>query len=231
VVGSKRLDISKPVLLTSVGVGLATGLYGISFGALSSAAGLDFWQTMVLSLLMFSGGSQFAFVAVVSGGSPALAAAVTSAWLMGIRNGFYAVRMGPILKLVGAKKLVAALLTIDESTAVSVAQESAKEQRQGFWLTGAAVFGFWNSATAVGALLGQAMGDPRLWGMDAAAAAAFVGLIWPRLRERQSLIVALLAIGLAVFSAPFVPNGIPVLIAGLGAIVFGLFNWFGGKND
>lgn len=224
------MAVSKSVLATSVGVGLATGLYGISFGALSSAAGLDFWQTMVLSLLMFSGGSQFAFVAVVSGGSAALAAAVTSAWLMGIRNGFYAVRMGPILKLVGAKKLVAALVTIDESTAVSVAQDSPKEQRQGFWLTGAAVYLFWNSATALGAVLGQGMGDPKTWGMDAAAAAAFVGLIWPRLKERQSLVVALIAVGLAVVSAPFVPAGIPVLIAGAGAVIVGIFDWFGGKK-
>lgn len=224
------MAVSKSVLATSVGVGLATGLYGISFGALASAAGLDFWQTMVLSLLMFSGGSQFAFVAVVSGGSAAFAAAVTSAWLMGIRNGFYAVRMGPILKLVGAKKLVAALVTIDESTAVSVAQDSPKEQRQGFWLTGAAVYLFWNSATALGAVLGQAMGDPKTWGMDAAAAAAFVGLIWPRLKERQSLVVALIAVGLAVVSAPFVPAGIPVLIAGAGAVIVGIFDWFGGKK-
>ncbi len=224
------MAVSKSVLATSVGVGLATGLYGISFGALSSAAGLDFWQTMVLSLLMFSGGSQFAFVAVVSGGSAALAAAVTSAWLMGIRNGFYAVRMGSILKVVGAKKLVAALVTIDESTAVSVAQDSPKEQRQGFWLTGAAVYLFWNSATALGAVLGQAMGDPKTWGMDAAAAAAFVGLIWPRLKERQSLVVALIAVGLAVVSAPFVPAGIPVLIAGAGAVIVGIFDWFGGKK-
>lgn len=224
------MAVSKPVLMTSMGVGLATGLYGISFGALSSAAGLDFWQTMALSLLMFSGGSQFAFVAVISGGSTALAAAITSAWLMGIRNGFYAVRMGPILKLVGAKKLVGALVTIDESTAVGIAQDSVKEQRQGFWLTGAAVYLFWNSATAAGALMGQAMGDPRMWGMDAAAAAAFVGLIWPRLMERQALIVALLAIGLAVVSAPFVPAGVPVLIAGAGAIFVGFFDWFGGNK-
>lgn len=221
---------NKSVLMTSLGVGFATGLYGISFGALSSAAGLDFWQTMVLSLLMFSGGSQFAFVAVVSGGSSALAAAVTSAWLMGIRNGFYAVRMGPILKLIGAKKLVGALVTIDESTAVGIAQDSVKDQRQGFWLTGAAVYLFWNAATAIGAILGQAIGDPRTWGMDAAAAAAFVGLIWPRLKERQSLVVALIAIGLAAISAPFVPAGIPVLIAGAGAILVGTFDWFGGKK-
>ena len=222
---------AKGVLSTSIGVGLATGFYGISFGALSAAAGLDLWQTMVLSLLMFSGGSQFAFVAVLSSGSSAIAAAVTSAWLLGIRNGFYAVRMGPILRVVGLKRIVAAMVTIDESLAVSTAQEQARDQRRGFWFTGAAVYVFWNLATFAGALLGEALGKPEQWGLDAAAAAAFVGLIWPRLREHQSLAVALVAFAVAALISPYVPSGVPVLAAGLVAVVFGLTNWFGKSTE
>jgi len=226
-------NFNKNLLTTSVGVGLATGFYGISFGALSSAAGLDLWQTMALSLLMFSGGSQFAFVAIAAGGSPALAAAITSAWLLGIRNGFYSVRMVPILKVFGAKKLAAAMLTIDESMAVGTAQELEEDQRRGFWWTGMAVYVFWNAATFVGALVGQSLGSPEQWGLDAAAAAAFVGLIWPRLRERQALIVAVIALGVATFVSPYVPAGMPVLLAGGVAVLFGVFNWFGvrGRDD
>lgn len=173
------------VISTSVGVGLATGLYGVSFGALSVAAGLDVWQTQVLSLLMFSGGSQFAFIGIIAAsglGSVAIGAAVVSAWLLGIRNGFYAVRMAPILERVGLQKLIPALLTIDESTAVATAQSETSDQRKGFWFTGLAVFVFWNLATLLGAFLGDAIGDPATWGLDAAAAAAFLGLIWPRLK-------------------------------------------------
>ncbi len=44
----------------SFAVGLAVAAYGVSFGALAVASGLDVWQTCVLSLFMFSGGSQFA---------------------------------------------------------------------------------------------------------------------------------------------------------------------------
>lgn len=222
---------AKGLLATSVGVGLATGFYGISFGALSAAAGLDLWQTMALSLMMFSGGSQFAFVAVISGGSSAIAAAVTSAWLLGIRNGFYAVRMGPILRLLGLKRYVGAMVTIDESLAVATAQEKVADQRRGFWWTGAAVYVFWNLATFLGARLGEALGKPEVWGLDAAAAAAFVGLIWPRLRERQSLIVAIVAFIVATAVAPFVPSGLPVLLAGAVAIIFGFTNWFGKNAD
>ncbi len=221
------------VFSTSVGVGLATGLYGVSFGALSVAAGLDVWQTQVLSLLMFSGGSQFAFIGIIAAsglGSVAIGAAVVSAWLLGIRNGFYAVRMAPILERVGLQKLIPALLTIDESTAVATAQSETSDQRKGFWFTGLAVFVFWNLATLLGAFLGDAIGDPATWGLDAAAAAAFLGLIWPRLKERQALAVAALSMVVAVVLTPSLPAGVPVLVAGAIAIVFGIFNWLAVKD-
>jgi predicted branched-subunit amino acid permease len=211
----------------SVGVGLATGLYGISFGALSTAAGLDVWQTQVLSLLMFSGGSQFAFIGVIAAGGPAAAgAAVASAWLLGVRNGFYAVRMNSVLQTFGLKRFVSAQLTIDESTGVSTSQESIANQRKGFWITGISVFVFWNLLTLLGAILGNALGDPKVWGLDAAAAAAFLGLLWPRLKERQSLAVAALAFLVAVVTTPTLPAGIPVILAGVVAVVVGLFNFF-----
>jgi 4-azaleucine resistance transporter AzlC len=216
-----------PVTTMSVGVGLATGLYGISFGALATTAGLDVWQTQVLSLLMFSGGSQFAFIGVLAAGGPAaVGAAVVSAWLLGVRNGFYAVTMNPILRLTGWKRVVGAQLTIDESTGVATSQESLPDQRKGFWITGISVFIFWNLLTLLGALLGDALGDPKVWGLDAAAAAAFLGLLWPRLKERQSLAVAALAFLVAVVSTPSLPAGVPVMLAGLVAVVVGLFNLF-----
>lgn len=220
-----------PVTTMSVGVGLATGLYGISFGALATTAGLDVWQTQVLSLLMFSGGSQFAFIGVIAAGGPAaVGAAVVSAWLLGVRNGFYAVNMNPILRLTGWKRVVGAQLTIDESTGVATSQESLADQRKGFWVTGVSVFIFWNLMTLLGALLGDALGDPKVWGLDAAAAAAFLGLLWPRLKERQSLAVAALAFLVAVVTTPSLPAGVPVMLAGLVAVVVGLFNLFERKE-
>ncbi|MFM1785362.1 MAG: hypothetical protein RLZZ108_386 [Actinomycetota bacterium] len=213
------------LLATSVGVGLATGLYGISFGALSVAAGLDIWQTQVLSLLMFSGGSQFAFVGVLaSGGAGAVSSAVISAWLLGIRNGFYAVRMSPILSLRGWRVPVAAQLTIDESTAVAISRDGVSEQRKGFWLTGLSVFVFWNLLTLLGAILGSNIGNPEQYGLDAAAAAAFVGLVWPRLKDLFSSVSAVIAIVVAVVASIWFPPGVPVILAGL--VVVALANLF-----
>lgn len=202
------------VISMSLGVGLATGLYGISFGALSSAAGLSLWQTQVLSLVMFSGGSQFALIGVLAGsGVAGTAPAIISAWLLGIRNGFYALRLNGVLSVPITLRAVAAQLTIDESNAVSAAQASSKDSKIGFWLTGAAVFIFWNLFTFVGALLGSIAGDPAQWGLDAAAAAAFLGLLWPSLKNLNSNLVALFAVIFTLTLVPFVPNGIPVIVA------------------
>jgi len=233
----EKMAKQSSVTSISIGVGLATGLYGISFGALSVAAGLDIWQTQVLSLLMFSGGSQFAFVGVIAAaggagvGTAGVGAAIISAWLLGIRNGFYAVRLAPILNRVGLGKLVPAMLTIDESTAVSTSQAEHKNQVRGFWLTGAAVFVFWNLMTLAGAILGDALGDPSKWGLDAAAAAAFLGLLWPRLKERQAVAVAAAALIIATAATPFLSAGVPVLLAGVAAVAVGSFNWFANKSE
>jgi predicted branched-subunit amino acid permease len=218
------------VTAVSLGVGFATGLYGISFGALSVAAGLDIWQTMALSLLMFSGGSQFAFIGVVATGA-GVVPAILSAWLLGVRNGFYAIRMNPVLSVTALLKPVAAQLTIDESNAVSsLGEPDRKKERWGFWLTGIAVFVFWNVFTFVGAVVGSQLGNPTDWGLDAAAAAAFLGLIWPRLNQSKLLVLAVASAFVATSLSVVLPAGIPVLLTALLAVGFWLFGMRGGRK-
>lgn len=204
-------------------VGLATGIYGVSFGALGIAAGLDLWQTVALSLLLFTGGSQFAFIGIISAGGNPVTAVVTST-LLGIRNGLYGLQLARVLRLTGWRRAAAAHLTIDESTAVALAQEDPAVQRTGFWAGGLGVFTFWNLSTLIGAVVGNAIGDPRVWGLDAAAAAAFVALIWPRLRDRTGQVTAALAAAIALIAFAPTPAGIPVLLAALAAVVIGLIS-------
>ena len=219
-------DKNQSVAAVSFGVGAATGLYGVSFGALSVAAGLDIWQTMAVSLLMFSGGSQFAFIGVVATGA-GVVPAIVSAWLLGVRNGFYAIRMNPILSVSALVRPLAAQLTIDESNAVSLSQEpDQKKERLGFWLTGIAVFVFWNLFTFIGAVLGSQIGDPSDFGLDAAAAAAFLGLIWPRLSQSKLLLLAVASAFLATSLSIVLPAGLPVLLTTFLALGF----WFYGMR-
>src|SRR5699024_11261938 len=128
-------------------------------GALAVAAGLSFWQTVALSLLMFTGGSQFAFIGVLSSGGTG-AAAFGGATLLSTRNTIYAVQLKALLNPAGAKKYAAAHLTLDETMANSTAQSSTAEQRRGFWITGIATWVGWNLATVIGALLGDVIAEP-----------------------------------------------------------------------
>ncbi|HIZ97443.1 MAG TPA: AzlC family ABC transporter permease [Candidatus Janibacter merdipullorum] len=204
-------------------IGIASGAYGISFGALSIAAGLDVWQTMALSLLLFTGGSQFALVGILgSGGNPVTAVATST--LLGIRNGLYGLQTSRVLGVRGWRRAGAAHLTIDESTAISLAQRTREVQQKGFWAGGVSVFVFWNLSTLIGAVLGNALGDPRTWGLDAAAAAAFVALIWPRLRDRTGRVTAALAAAIALIAFIPTPAGVPVLLAALAAVIVGLID-------
>jgi predicted branched-subunit amino acid permease len=192
------------IVRDALGIGLATGAYGLSFGALSVAAGLSPAQTCALSLLMFTGASQFAFVGLVAAGP---VAAVATALLLGARNGLYGLRLSALLPR------RAAHLVIDESAAMALRGESAAAARLGFWATGASVFVCWNLATLLGALAGAALGDPRTLGLDAAAPAAFLALLAPRLRAARG--TAALAAGAALLAVPVTPAGVPVLIAAL----------------
>jgi predicted branched-subunit amino acid permease len=171
---------------------------------------------MLLSVLMFSGGSQFAFIGVIAAGGAPISA-ITSSWLLGVRNGFYAMRLNNVLEPKGLVKLFAAQLSIDESNGVAAAQTDLKSQRLGFWATGIAVFVFWNLATLLGALAGDFLGSAQTWGLDAAAAAAFLGLVWPKLRDNKLL--ALSASVVAVVGSLFLPAGVPVLLTVLVALV------------
>ncbi|MCU4672266.1 AzlC family ABC transporter permease [Microbacterium fluvii] len=212
----------------AIGVALATSAYGVSFGALAVAAGLDVWQTCVLSLVMFTGGSQFAFVGVIgAGGIAAAPAAIASAALLGVRNVAYGIRMSPVIGGGFWRRAAAAQFTIDESTAVSLAQTTSRARTVGFWATGIGIYLGWNASTLAGALLGDVLGDPRAYGLDAAAAAAFLALLWPRLRSRQPIAVGVAAAVVATILTPVMMPGLPVLVAALVAIVVGWTNWLG----
>ncbi|WP_353828011.1 AzlC family ABC transporter permease [Agromyces sp. SYSU T0242] len=211
-----------------IAVGLATAAYGISFGALAVASGLDVWQTCFLSLVMFTGGSQFALVGVLgAGGVAAGGSAIAAAALLGVRNVVYGMRMRPVVGDHGVlRRAAAAWLTIDESTAVALAQTNERAARIGFWVTGIAIIVGWNATTLAGALIGDALGDTRAYGLDAAAAAAFLGLLWPRLKRVQAGATAVVAAVVASALTPALTPGVPVLVAAAVAVVVGWFDLF-----
>jgi len=212
----------RAVLRDSLAVAIPVGTYGAAFGAASIAAGFSVLQTCLLSLLLFSGASQFAVVGVMGAGGSPLSAIATGS-LLGLRNGLYGMRMAPVLKLKGVRKLLGAQITIDESTGVALNQEvrGIEASKYGFWATGIGVYVFWNLFTFLGALGAQVLGNPSAWGLDAAVPAAFLGLVWPRLVDKKTKFVALSAIALALILIPVAPAGVPIIATALIAIVAG----------
>ncbi|WP_079025687.1 AzlC family ABC transporter permease [Streptomyces yangpuensis] len=206
------------VVRDALGVGVAVGLSGFAFGVTAAGAGISTLQACVLSLLVFTGASQFALVgALAAGGNPFTAAA--GAFFLGTRNAFYGLRLSQLLRLPRAVRPLAAHWVIDETTAVALAQPDRKSARLGFTVTGLTLYALWNITTLLGALGAEAIGDTRAWGLDAAGPAVFLALLAPMLRTATERAVAALALVLGLGFLPVLPAGVPVLIAALAAPV------------
>ena len=215
-VNPKKNQVDK----TAFSVAFTVGLYGAAFGAAGVTAGFSILQTCLLSILLFSGASQFAVVGIMGAGGAAISA-IATATLLGFRNTLYGLQMAPILKVKGIKRVLAAQITIDESTAVATLQDNDQDRKRGFYLTGIGVYLFWNLFTFLGALGASAIGDPSVWGLDAAVPAAFLGLIWPRLKNKVQFLVSGIAIAWALLLTPVSPAGIPIITTVVLAIIFG----------
>ncbi|WP_189479631.1 AzlC family ABC transporter permease [Streptomyces pseudogriseolus] len=204
------------VVRDALGVGVAVGLSGFAFGVTSAGSGLSLLQTCALSLLVFTGASQFALVGALAAGGGAVTAAA-GAFFLGVRNAFYGLRLSQLLALPRAVRPFAAQWVIDETTAVSLAQPTRRAARIGFLVTGLSLYVLWNLTTLLGALGADAIGDTKAWGLDAAGPAVFLALIAPMLRTGTERAVAALAVLLGLGLLPVLPAGVPVLVAALAA--------------
>ena len=201
----------------ALAIGLATGAYGISYGVLAVAAGLTVAQTCSMSLLVFTGASQFAVVGVLGAGGGVLAA-LAPALLLAARNGLYGLSLVPVLRGRPLSRAAQSQLIIDESTAMARAQPERAAAHRAFVATGVSVFVFWNLGTLAGALLGGGLGDPRALGLDAMFPAAFLALLAPQLGRPAARTAAICGALLALALVPFVPVGVPILAAVLGVL-------------
>ncbi|POX44023.1 branched-chain amino acid ABC transporter permease [Streptomyces sp. Ru71] len=212
--GADRPD--RAVVRDALGVGIAVGLSGFAFGVTSAGSGLTLLQTCALSLLVFTGASQFALVgALAAGGNPLTAAA--GAFFLGARNAFYGLRLSQLLQVPRAVRPFAAQWVIDETSAVALAQPTRRHARVGFVVTGISLYLLWNLTTLLGALGAEAIGDTDAWGLDAAGPAVFLALLAPMLKTGVERAVAALAVLLGLGLLPVLPAGAPVLLAAVAA--------------
>lgn len=208
---------SRSVVAASVTLGAVVGVFGVVFGVGAVAAGGSVLQACAMSLLVFTGASQFTAVSVVDSGGTT-GSALSSAMLLAARNGVYGLTMAAHLRGGLARRLLAAQLTIDESTAMATAQATPELRRTAFWITGGSVYVFWNLGTLLGALAGSSI-DPTTYGLDAAFPAGFVAMVAPQFRTEAGRRAGVLGGAICLVTIPFVPVGLSILCAALAVLV------------
>jgi predicted branched-subunit amino acid permease len=214
---SSRKAAERRIRNRALTIGVSVTPFGLSFGAVSVEAHLNLIQVCVLSLVLFSGASQFALVSIIGAGGSYLSA-VSTALLLGVRNGLYGARINALLRPFGWRRLVMAEVTIDESTAMAVSEAPSGHSARAFWSTALTVYVLWNVSTIIGALVGNALGSPATIGLNVAGPAAFIALLAPRLTSVRMRLAALGSGVIALLTVPVVPVGAPILIGGLTAV-------------
>lgn len=207
----------RDVVRASVVIGVASGIYAVSFGVLSVSAGASVLQTCLLSLLVFTGASQFSAVSVISAGG-SVASAVSGGLLLAARNGVYGLALSPSIKGSLARRMLAAQFVIDETTAMTSAAPDQRSKDWAFWSCAVMLFACWNLGTLVGALAGSSI-DPETFGLDAAFPVVFVAMVAPHLATRSGRRAALIGAAVTIVLTPFLPIGLPILLSSVGVFV------------
>lgn len=191
---------------------------GASFGAIAVASGMQWWMPSVMSVFVFAGGSQFLAVEIIASGGGAVAA-VLGGLVLNARHLPFGFAVGDVFGKSWPGRLLGAHLLVDETTAFALGQTNARRAKHAYWLAGVSLFIAWNLGTVIGVIAGQAIGDPDAFGLDAAFPAALLALTLPSLKDKPTLRAALVGAVIAVATSPYLPAGIPVLLALLGMLV------------
>jgi predicted branched-subunit amino acid permease len=196
---------------------LADVVVGISFGAIAVAGGLSPWIAVVLSLLVFAAGSQFAALAVVLSGGSALAAVITGL-VLNLRCLPFGLAVADILAVSWPKRLLGSHLIIDETVAFVMNEDDLARRRLVYAAVGSGLVISWTLGTAIGVFAGQAIADPNALGLDAAAPMVLLALVLPVLRDNRALRAGLAGAVIALATTPVLPAGLPVLLGLFGLL-------------
>jgi 4-azaleucine resistance transporter AzlC len=209
-------DLARDIAL----VCLADAIVGVSFGAITVSLGLPFWLPMLLSVVVFAGAAQFMFVGIVAaGGNPI--AAVVAGLLVNARHLPFGFAIGDVLGTGWLRRVVGSHLMIDESVAFALSQDEPRRRRAAYWVCGIALFACWNLGVLAGAFGGTVVTNTDAFGLDAAFPAVLLALILPAMRDPATRRGAVAGVVIALATAPFLPAGLPVLLA-LAGVIAGL---------
>jgi 4-azaleucine resistance transporter AzlC len=189
----------------------AAAALGASFGVLARTAHLDAAAAIVMSATTFAGSAQVAAVSVLGAGG-GVAAAVIAALLLNARYAPIGISIAQSFRGSVLKRLAQSQLVVDESWALA-GGGTPRFDRRVFFGVGLVLWVGWVGGTAVGALLGQAIGDPSAFGLDGAFAALFIALLATQLRGGRRVVAAAGGAGIAALLIPFTAPGVPIIAA------------------
>jgi len=196
---------------------LAVWFIGLSYGAIAVASGFPLWVPAAQSVLVLAGASEFLFVGIVAAGGNPLAAAAAGL-LVNARHLPYGLALPDNLTGRGWRRLLGSHVMNDESVVFALAQEDLPRKRAAYWACGLGVLLCWPAGAVLGALIGSVIGNTGAFGLDAMFPAVILALIVPALRDRVTLRAALIGAVIALAATPFLPAGLPVLLALTGVL-------------
>jgi 4-azaleucine resistance transporter AzlC len=210
---------------------LAVWFIGLSYGAIAVASGFPLWVPAAQSVLVLAGASEFLFIGIVAAGGNPLAAALAGL-LVNARHLPYGLALPDMTRpdmtrpdmtrpdVTGRiwRRLLASHVMNDESVVFALAQEDLPGQRVAYWACGLGVLLCWPAGAVLGALIGSLIGNTNAFGLDAMFPAVILALIVPALRDRVTVRAALIGAVIALATTPFLPVGLPVLLALAGVL-------------
>ncbi|MGH3693116.1 MAG: AzlC family ABC transporter permease [Pseudonocardiaceae bacterium] len=200
-------------------VWVAVGVIGLSYGATAAALGFPLWLPVVLGTLVLAASSEFLFIGIIAaGGSPI--AAVLAGLLVNARHLPYGLSVPEVIGT-GWQRVLSTHLMSDATVVLALAQPDLARKRAAYWACGLGIAICWPLGACVGGLVGSVVPDTDAFGLDAAFPAVLLALILPALRQPGPLRAALAGVALALGTTPFLPAGLPVLVALAGLILTG----------
>jgi 4-azaleucine resistance transporter AzlC len=197
---------------------LADGVVGLSYGAISVGGGLSLWVPMLLSLVVFAGASQFLFVGIVAAGGSPIAATIAGL-LVNSRHVAFGLAVSDVIGG-GWKRIPGSHLMTDENVAFALGQDELKTKRAAYWTCGIGIFVCWNLGVVAGGQIGSVITDTDVFGLDAAFPAVLLALVLPSLQDKATRTAALAGVVVALAVTPFLPAGLPVLLALAGLLFY-----------
>jgi 4-azaleucine resistance transporter AzlC len=205
--GALTAAVLRDITLT----GLAVAAIGVSYGAVAVSSGFPLWLPVVQGLLVLAGASEFLFIGIVAAGGSPFAAALAGV-LVNARHVPYGLAL-PDVTGHGWRRLLGTHIMNDESVVFALAQDDLPGQRAAYWACGLGVLICWPAGAVLGGLIGGTIPDTSAFGLDATFPAVILALIFPALRDRARRPAALAGAALALAATPFLPAGLPVLLA------------------